>query len=131
MPVASPEIYAEMLDRAKSGGFAYPAINCTSSQTVNAALRGFAEAESDGIIQVSWGGANFASGASINNMVDGAIALAEFARVAAKNYLVNVALHGPLPAGQAGRVHAATAATRGRARQARRGAVVPVAHVGW
>jgi fructose-bisphosphate aldolase, class II len=93
MPVASPEVYAEMLDRAKTGGFAYPAINCTSSQTVNAALRGFAEAESDGIIQVSWGGANFASGASINNMVDGAVALAEFTRVVAKNYPVNVALH--------------------------------------
>src|SRR5436309_14459683 len=93
MPIATPERYAEMLDRAKSGGFAYPAINCTSSQTVNAALRGFAEAGSDGIIQVSWGGANFASGASVNNMVDGAIGLAEFAKVVAKNYPVNVALH--------------------------------------
>jgi fructose-bisphosphate aldolase class II len=93
MPIASPDIYAEMLDRAKAEGFAYPAINCTSSQTVNAALRGFAEADSDGIIQVSWGGASFASGASINNMVDGAIALAEFTRVVAKNYPVNVALH--------------------------------------
>ena len=70
MPVASPEVYAEMLDRAKAGGFAYPAINVTSSGTLNAALRGFAEAESDGILQVSWGGAEFASGASIKNMVD-------------------------------------------------------------
>ena len=93
MPIASPEVYAEMLDRAKAGGFAYPAINCTSSQTINAALRGFAEAESDGIIQVSWGGANFASGATINNMVDGAIALAEFAHVVAEKFPVNVALH--------------------------------------
>ena len=93
MPIASPEVYSEMFDRAKAGGFAYPAINCTSSQTINAALRGFAEAESDGIIQVSWGGANFASGTSINNMVDGAIGLAEFAHVVAKNYPVNVALH--------------------------------------
>src|SRR6185312_2552230 len=83
MPIASPEVYAEMLDRAKAGGFAYPAINVTSSQTLNAALRGFAEAESDGIVQVSWGGANFASGASINDMVDGAVALAEFAGVVA------------------------------------------------
>src|SRR5436309_7310563 len=93
MPIATPEKYAEMFDRAKAGGFAYPAINCTSSQTINAALRGFAEAESDGIIQVSWGGANFASGTTVNNMVDGAIALAEFAKVVAKNYPVNVALH--------------------------------------
>ncbi|HWB65972.1 MAG TPA: class II fructose-bisphosphate aldolase [Mycobacteriales bacterium] len=93
MPIASPEVYAEMLDRAKSNGFAYPAINVTSSQTVNAALRGFAEAESDGILQVSWGGAEFASGATIKNMVDGAVALAEFARLVAKNYPVTVALH--------------------------------------
>jgi fructose-bisphosphate aldolase class II len=85
MPIASPEVYAEMLDRAKAGGFAYPAINCTSSQTVNAALRGFAEAESDGIVQVSWGGANFASGTTINNKDDGAVALAEFTEVDAKN----------------------------------------------
>jgi fructose-bisphosphate aldolase class II len=93
MPVANPEVYAEMLDRAKSGGFAYPAINCTSSSTINAALRGFAEAESDGIIQVSWGGAEFASGQTVKNMVDGAVALAEFAKVVAKNYPVNVGLH--------------------------------------
>ena len=53
MPIATPEVYAEMLDKAKKGGFAYPAINCTSSETINAALRGFAEAESDGIIQFS------------------------------------------------------------------------------
>jgi fructose-bisphosphate aldolase class II len=93
MPIASPEVYAEMFDRAKAGGFAYPAINCTSSQTINAALRGFAEAESDGIVQVSWGGANFASGTTVNNMVDGAIGLAEFAQVVAENYPVNIALH--------------------------------------
>jgi hypothetical protein len=62
MPIASPEVYAEMLDRAKAGAFAYPAINVTSSQTLNAALQGFAEAESDGIIQVSTGGAEYLSG---------------------------------------------------------------------
>ena len=62
MPIATPEVYAEMLDRAKAGAFAYPAINVTSSQTLNAALRGFAEAESDGIVQVSTGGAEYLSG---------------------------------------------------------------------
>jgi fructose-bisphosphate aldolase class II len=93
MPIANPEQYADMIDRAKSGGFAYPAINVTSSQTLSAALRGFAEAESDGIIQVSWGGAEFASGATIKNMVSGAVGLAEYARVVAKNYPVTVALH--------------------------------------
>ena len=93
MPIATPEIYSEMLDRAKKGAFAYPAINVSSSQTLIAALRGFAEAESDGIIQFSWGGAEYASGSTVKNMVDGAVALAEFAHVVAKNYKVNIALH--------------------------------------
>ncbi|MGN9788068.1 class II fructose-bisphosphate aldolase [Nonomuraea sp. ZG12] len=93
MPIATPEVYAEMLDRAKAGGFAYPAINVTSSQTLNAALRGFAEAESDGIVQVSTGGAEFLSGATVKDMVVGATALAEYARVVAAKYPVTVALH--------------------------------------
>jgi fructose-bisphosphate aldolase class II len=93
MPIATPEIYNEMLDRAKAGGFAYPAINCTSSETVNAALKGFADAGSDGIIQVSTGGAEFASGTGVKDMVTGAVALAEFAHVVAAKYPVNVALH--------------------------------------
>src|SRR3954469_12904218 len=93
MPIATPEIYADMLDRAKAGGFAYPAINCTSSETINAALRGFADAGSDGIIQVSTGGAEFASGTGVKNMVIGAVALAEFAHVVAAKYDVHVALH--------------------------------------
>ncbi|MGA4995557.1 class II fructose-bisphosphate aldolase [Nonomuraea bangladeshensis] len=93
MPIATPEVYAEMLDRAKAGGFAYPAINVTSSQTLNAALRGFAEAESDGIVQVSTGGAEFLSGTTVKDMVTGATALAEYARVVADKYPVTVALH--------------------------------------
>ena len=92
MPIATPEIYAQMLDRAKEHGFAYPAINVTSSQTLNAALRGFADAGSDGIIQVSTGGAEYLSG-SVKNMVTGAVALAEYANVVAAKYPVHVALH--------------------------------------
>ncbi|HTY72174.1 MAG TPA: class II fructose-bisphosphate aldolase [Actinomycetes bacterium] len=93
MPIASPEVYAEMLDRAKAGAFAYPAVNCTSSQTIVAAIRGFAEAESDGIVQVSWGGAEFASGQPVKDMVVGASALAAYAHEVAKAYPVNIALH--------------------------------------
>jgi fructose-bisphosphate aldolase class II len=92
MPIATPEVYGEMLDRAKQGGFAYPAINVTSSQTLNAALRGFAEAESDGIIQVSTGGSEYLSG-SVKSMVVGSVAFAEFAHVVAAQYDVNIALH--------------------------------------
>ncbi|MUL41360.1 class II fructose-bisphosphate aldolase [Streptomonospora sp. PA3] len=93
MPIATPEVYTEMLGRAKSQGFAYPAINVTSSQTLHAALRGFAEAESDGIIQVSTGGAEFLSGATVKDMVTGSIAFAEYARIVAEKYSVNIALH--------------------------------------
>ncbi|MEU1884359.1 class II fructose-bisphosphate aldolase [Micromonospora sp. WMMD987] len=93
MPIASPEAYAEMLDRAKAGRYAYPAINVTSSQTLNAALKGFADAESDGIIQVSTGGAEYLSGPSVKDMVTGAVAFAAYAHEVAKKYPVNVALH--------------------------------------
>ncbi|MET8180126.1 class II fructose-bisphosphate aldolase [Streptomyces sp. NPDC005336] len=93
MPIASPEIYNEMLDRAKAGKFAYPAINVTSTQTLHAAMRGFAEAESDGIVQISTGGAEFLGGQYKKDMVTGAVALAEFAHVVAKKYPVNIALH--------------------------------------
>ncbi|GAA1879858.1 class II fructose-bisphosphate aldolase [Pseudonocardia ailaonensis] len=93
MPIATPEIYNEMLDKAKSGAYAYPAINVTSSETLHAALRGFSEAGSDGIVQVSTGGAEFLSGTRVKNMVTGATALAEFAHVVADSYPVNVALH--------------------------------------
>ncbi|MEU9744390.1 class II fructose-bisphosphate aldolase [Streptomyces niveus] len=93
MPIATPEVYAEMLDRAKAEKFAYPAINVTSSQTLHAALRGFAEAESDGIIQMSTGGAEFLGGQYNKDMVTGAVALAEFAHIVAAKYDITVALH--------------------------------------
>ncbi|QLQ15120.1 MAG: class II fructose-bisphosphate aldolase [Micropruina sp.] len=93
MPIANPEKYAEMLDKAKAGSYAYPAINVTSSQSLNAALAGFAEAGSDGIVQVSTGGAEYASGPTIKNMVAGAVALAEYAHVVAAQYPIQVALH--------------------------------------
>ncbi|MGH3589330.1 MAG: class II fructose-bisphosphate aldolase, partial [Pseudonocardia sp.] len=93
MPIATPEVYAEMLGRAKEHSFAFPAINCTSSETVNAAIKGFADAGSDGIIQFSTGGAEFASGLGVKDMVTGAVALAEFAHVIADRYPITVALH--------------------------------------
>ena len=93
MPIATPSQYMDMFDNAKENGFAFPAINCTSSETINAALKGFADAESDGIIQFSTGGAEFGSGLNVKNKVAGAAALAAFAHEAAKHYGVNVALH--------------------------------------
>jgi fructose-bisphosphate aldolase class II len=93
MPIATPEVYAEMIDRAKAGKFAYPAVNITSSQTITAALQGFAEAESDGILQVSVGGAEYASGSTVKDRVSGTRALAAYATEVAKGYGITVALH--------------------------------------
>ncbi|MEG7364358.1 class II fructose-bisphosphate aldolase, partial [Pseudomonas citronellolis] len=93
MPIATPEIYAEMLGRAKENAYAFPAINCTSSETINAAIKGFADAGSDGIIQFSTGGAEFGSGLGIKEMVTGAVGLAEFTHIIAAKYPINVALH--------------------------------------
>ena len=94
MTNATPERYAEMLDAARRGGYAYPAINVTSTQTLNAALQGFAEAESDGIIQVSVGGSAYFSGQSVNDRVVGSLAFAAFAHEVAARYPgITVALH--------------------------------------
>jgi fructose-bisphosphate aldolase class II len=93
MPIVTPERYRGVLDAARTGGYAIPAINVTSSSTLIAALEGFSEAESDGIIQVSYGGGQFASGQSNKDMALGAQALAEFANVVAPRYPANVALH--------------------------------------
>ena len=93
MPIATPDVYAEMLRRAKAEKFAYPAINVTSSESLNAALKGFADAGSDGIVQVSTGGGEFASGLAVKDMALGAQALAEYAHVVAARYPITVALH--------------------------------------
>ena len=93
MPVATPDHYAQMLDGAKTKGFAFPAINVSSSSTINAVLQGLSEAESDGIIQVSTGGADFFAGQSVKARASGALAFAAYATEVAKNYPVTVALH--------------------------------------
>lgn len=93
MPVATPDQYAEMLDRAKAGGYAFPAINAASSQSINAVLQGLTEAGSDGIIQVTTGGADYFAGHSVKGRARGAIAFAKFATEVAKNYPITVALH--------------------------------------
>ena len=95
MPIATPQAYRQMIDTAKSQSFAFPAVNCVGSEAVNAALKGFADAGSDGIIQFSTGGAEFASGLGVKDMVTGAVALADFAHVVAQRYPVTVALPSP------------------------------------
>ncbi len=93
MPVATPAIYGKMLDAARAGKYAFPAINVTTMETANAALKGFADANSDGIIQVSTGGGEFASGLNLKDAVLGAITIAEHVHRVAEKYNIYVALH--------------------------------------
>jgi fructose-bisphosphate aldolase class II len=93
MPVATPAQFRAMLDSAQQGDYAYPAINVTSLPTINGALRAFAESKSDGIIQVSTGGGEFASGTAVKDMALGAIVLAEAVHTLAERYDILVGLH--------------------------------------
>ena len=93
MPIATPDQYAEMLDKAKAGGFAYPSFNVSSSQTIHGVLQGLTEAGSDGIIQISTGGADYFAGQTVKARASGALAFAAFAHEVAKNYPITVALH--------------------------------------
>ncbi|AYF98455.1 class II fructose-bisphosphate aldolase [Protaetiibacter intestinalis] len=93
MPVATPDQYAEMLDTAKKNAFAFPAINVSSSSTINSVLQGLTEAGSDGIIQVTTGGADYFAGQTVKARASGALAFAAFATEVAKNYPITVALH--------------------------------------
>ncbi|MBP2435943.1 class II fructose-bisphosphate aldolase [Microbacterium amylolyticum] len=93
MPVATPDQYAEMYAGAKAGAFAFPAINVSSSQTINAVLQGLTEAGSDGILQVTTGGADYYAGHTQKARANGAIAMAQYVRQVAKNYPITVAIH--------------------------------------
>jgi fructose-bisphosphate aldolase class II len=93
MPVVDYKAYCRMLDTANKDKYAYPAINVSDLETANAALAGFAEAKSDGIIQVSTGGGEHASGTKVKDMVLGAISLANHVHLMAEKYPVYIALH--------------------------------------
>lgn len=93
MPVVNYKQYCNMIDNAVQKKYAYPAFNVTSMMTANAVLKGLAETKSDGIIQVSTGGAQFASGTAVKDMVLGAITVAEHVHRVADRYNIFVALH--------------------------------------
>ncbi|MDD4592338.1 MAG: class II fructose-bisphosphate aldolase [Parabacteroides sp.] len=93
MPIASFEQYCAMLESASKNKYAYPAINIASIEAANAALAGFAEAKSDGIIQVSIGGGEHASGQMIKDSALGAISLANHIHLLAERYNMFIALH--------------------------------------
>jgi fructose-bisphosphate aldolase, class II len=93
MPVATPQQFKHMLKSAQEGHYAYPAVNCTSLVTINAALKGFADKKSDGIIQFSTGAGQFASGTNNKDAVYGVKVLAELTHMLAEQYNILVALN--------------------------------------
>ena len=93
MPIATPKQFASMLEAAQEGSYAYPAINCTSIMSLNAAFKAFADMKSDGMIQFSTGAGQFASGLNNKDAVAGTIVLAEAAHRLAEQYDVLVALN--------------------------------------
>lgn len=93
MPVATPAQYRQMIAAAKKGGYAYPAFNVTGTETANAVLKGLADEKSDGIIQISTGGGEFAAGTSVKDMALGAQSIAQHVHLLAERYGVLVALH--------------------------------------
>jgi len=93
MPIATPKQFADMLDAAQQGNYAFPAVNCSSITTMNAALKAFADNKSDGFIQFSTGAGHFASGLNVKDQVHGTIVLAEAVHRLAEKYDVLVALH--------------------------------------
>ncbi len=93
MPIATPKQFVAMLDAAQKGSYAYPAINCTSITTLNAAFKAFADMKSDGMIQFSTGAGQFASGLNNKDATTGTIILAEAAHRLADQYDVLVALN--------------------------------------
>ena len=93
MPVATPKQFATMLDTAQKEAYAYPAVNCSSLITINAALKGFADSKSDGIIQFSTGAGQFSSGLNLKDMVLGVQVLAEAAHLLAEKHDILIALH--------------------------------------
>ena len=64
-----------------------------SITTINAALKAFADAKSDGIIQFSTGGGQFASGLNVKDAAYGCIVLAEAAHRLADKYDILIGLH--------------------------------------
>ncbi len=95
--VVTGEAYQAVIEAAKSGGYALPAVNIVGSNSVNAVLEAAAQARSDVIIQVSNGGAQFYAGKgypdAFQAKVMGAVAFARHVHLLAEAYGVAVALH--------------------------------------
>ena len=129
MPLATPGQYAAMLDAAADGGYAYAAVNVSSSETLNAALLGFKLADAGGIVQISVGASAYMSGTTVKDSLLGARAFARYAPVVAEASPVLIALHTDHCRTARGRLAAPTPGGIRAARRTRRHPLVPLPHV--
>jgi len=88
----------KLFEYAREHQFAIPAINCTSSSTVNAVLEAARDIKAPIIIQVSQGGSAYYAGKGLANdkqqaSILGAVAAARHVRTLAKAYGVPVVIH--------------------------------------
>ncbi len=95
--VVTGAAYTAVIDAAKQGGYALPAVNVVGTNSVNAVLEAAAAAKSDVIIQLSNGGAQFFAGKGFADgfqaKVLGAVSAAQHVHLMAEHYGVCVALH--------------------------------------
>lgn len=89
--------YQVLVDAAKAGGYALPAVNVTGTNSLNAVMEAAARAKSDIIVQLSNSGAAFYAGAGMPDgfqaKVQGAVAAAQHAHLLARHYGVCVVMH--------------------------------------
>uniref|UniRef100_A0A1D1YI96 fructose-bisphosphate aldolase n=1 Tax=Anthurium amnicola TaxID=1678845 RepID=A0A1D1YI96_9ARAE len=88
----------KLFNYAREHGFAIPAVNCTSSSTINAALEAARDVKAPLILQLSQGGSAFYSGKGLSNegqraSILGAVAAGHHVRAVAKEYGIPVVLH--------------------------------------
>lgn len=95
--VVSGKDYLTLVTAAKAGGYALPAVNVTSSSTINAVLEAAAKNGADVIVQLSNGGAQFYAGQGLKDSfqakVLGAVAAAHHVHLLAEHYGVCAVLH--------------------------------------
>ena len=89
--------YITLVNAAKAGGFALPAVNVVGTNSLNAVMEAAAKANSDIIIQLSNSGAAFFAGAGMEDgfqaKVQGAVAAAQHAHLLAEHYGICVVMH--------------------------------------
>jgi len=96
--VVTGQALVDLLEDAKTRGYAIPAVNCVSSSGINACLEAARKNDAPIIIQFSSGGSQFYGGKALDNKnyaaaIAGAVSGAFHVRTMAEQYGVPVILH--------------------------------------